>query len=64
MSTAVRIVCTNWPSKGSKPAVPILIIGAAAGILEREEKKAADGWATPYLIRFLNSYACALIARR
>src|SRR5277367_3799033 len=50
MSTAVRTACTSWPSKGSKPAVPVLAAGAAAGTLERGEEKEADGWAAPYLM--------------
>jgi hypothetical protein len=64
MSTAVRTACINWPNKGSKPAVPVLTAGVTAGILERKKEKTADGWAIPYFMRFLNSYACALTARR
>jgi hypothetical protein len=41
MSTAVRTVCINWPSKGFKPAVPVLAVSVAAGTLKREKKKAA-----------------------
>lgn len=63
-STAVRTACTSWPSKGSKPAVPVLAAGAAPGTLERGEELTAAGWAAAYVMRFPNSYACALTSRR
>jgi hypothetical protein len=42
MLTAVRTACINWPSKGFKPAVSVLIASVAAGTLKREKKKKTD----------------------